>query len=351
MPAKHLTKVIGKGVMVVKQQYFFHHMKVLNRLETESKITQYAKEGQPFFFAIDFLGTSAFVMTPEEAIENGILYSINGINNYTEEASTLHPFSFSVKPVSRAVYSKSFEKVMAALNNGDTYLLNLTFPTRIETDLTPEEIFYHSTAKYKLLIPGKFVVFSPETFISIRENHIYSCPMKGTISAKIPNAKELILADRKEQYEHNTIVDLIRNDLAMVSTNVSVTRFRYVERIKSLKEDLLQVSSEISGELEGNYRESLGSLLFKLLPAGSVSGAPKKSTVNIIVKSEIYERGFYTGIFGYFDGTSLDSGVMIRFIEFTAEGPVYKSGGGITALSDMNSEHEEMIQKVYVPVV
>jgi para-aminobenzoate synthetase component I len=326
-------------------------MKLLNRQESESKITQYAKDGRSFFFAIDFLGTSALVMTPEEAHENGIFYSINGINNFPDYSSNLAAFSFSVKPVSIEVYRKSFEKVMAALNNGDTYLLNLTFPTKINTSLTPAEIFHHSQAKYKLLLPGKFVVFSPETFIRIHENRIYSCPMKGTISAAIPDAEEIILADRKELYEHNTIVDLIRNDLSMVSTHVMVKRFRYVERIKSLKEDLLQVSSEISGELPDDYRDSLGSLLFKLLPAGSVSGAPKKSTVDIILDSEIYQRGFYTGIFGYYDGRSLDSGVMIRFIELTGEGLVYKSGGGITALSDLTCEYEEMIQKVYVPVV
>jgi para-aminobenzoate synthetase component 1 len=175
--------------------------------------------------------------------------------------------------------------------------------------------------------------------------------MKGTISATIPDAAETILADRKELYEHNTIVDLIRNDLAMVSTNVKVDRFRYVERIKSLKGDLLQVSSEISGELPDDYLCRLGTILFTLLPAGSVTGAPKESTVKIILEAESYERGFYTGIFGYFDGRSLDSAVMIRFIEFTENGPVYKSGGGITALSDLKSEYEEMIQKVYVPVV
>jgi para-aminobenzoate synthetase component 1 len=137
----------------------------------------------------------------------------------------------------------------------------------------------------------------------------------------------------------------------MVSTNVKVARFRYVERIKSLKGELLQVSSEISGELPDNYLSRLGSILFTLLPAGSVTGAPKERTLEIIRKAESCERGFYTGIFGYFDGKTLDSAVMIRFIEFTADGPVYKSGGGITALSDLKSEYDEMIQKVYVPFI
>ena len=326
-------------------------MQLLNRQESEDKITQYAQEGRPFLFVINFLGTGALILTPEEARENNIFFNINGITNYPLNNESLRHFSFSAKPVSLAVYQYAFETVIAALNHGDTYLLNLTFPTKLETDLSPEEIFLHSQARYNLVAGGEFVVFSPETFIRIHHNRIFSFPMKGTISATIPDAAETILADRKELYEHNTIVDLIRNDLAMVSTNVKVDRFRYVERIKSLKGDLLQVSSEISGELPDDYLCRLGTILFTLLPAGSVTGAPKESTVKIILEAETYERGFYTGIFGYFDGRSLDSAVMIRFIEFTADGPVYKSGGGITALSDLKSEYEEMIQKVYVPVV
>jgi para-aminobenzoate synthetase component I len=326
-------------------------MQLLNRQESESKITQYAREGHPFLFVINFLGTGALILTPEEARDNNILFNINGIFNYPLCQENHRHFTFSAKPVSIAVYQDAFEKVIASLNHGDTYLLNLTFPTKLETDLSPGEIFLRSQAKYRLMAGGEFVVFSPETFIRIHHNKIFSYPMKGTISATIPDAAETILADLKELYEHNTIVDLIRNDLAMVSANVKVDRFRYIESIKSLKGDLLQVSSEISGELYEDYLSRLGTILFTLLPAGSVTGAPKKKTVEIILETESYERGFYTGIFGFFDGKSLDSAVMIRFIEFTADGPVYKSGGGITALSDLKNEYEEMIQKVYVPVV
>ena len=88
-----------------------------------------------------------------------------------------------------------------------------------------------------------------------------------------------------------------------------------------------------------------------MLPAGSVTGAPKEKTVQIIRETEPFERGFYTGICGYFDGESLDSAVMIRFIEKTDNEMVFRSGGGITARSDASSEYLEMIDKVYVPVV
>ncbi|MFA6683730.1 MAG: chorismate-binding protein, partial [Arcobacteraceae bacterium] len=76
--------------------------------------------------------------------------------------------------------------------------------------------------------------------------------------------------------------------------------------------------------------------------------APKKKTLEIIEKIEDYDRGFFTGIFGYFDGKSFDSGVLIRYIEKTRDGLVYKSGGGITLDSDDLSEYDELISKVYL---
>ena len=96
----------------------------------------------------------------------------------------------------------------------------------------------------------------------------------------------------------------------------------------------MQVSSEVAALLPDNWRDSLGTLLNSLLPAGSISGAPKPKTVEIIRTAEGYERGYYTGICGYFDGENLDSGVMIRFIENQNDQLVFKSGGGITARSN-----------------
>ncbi len=174
--------------------------------------------------------------------------------------------------------------------------------------------------------------------------------MKGTINSSIPNAEEVILSDKKETAEHNTIVDLIRNDLSMISSNVQVEKYRYVEKIVTNDKSLLQVSSKITGTLEADYNKKLGEIIFTLLPAGSISGAPKKKTVEIIKEAEIYSRGFYTGIFGYYDGSVLDSAVMIRFIEKENEKYFYKSGGGITFLSDASFEYQELLDKVYVPI-
>ena len=143
---------------------------------------------------------------------------------------------------------------------------------------------------------------------------------------------------------------MIRNDLSIVAENVTVDEFRFIDRIVTHEKTLLQVSSKISGTLPDNYLENIGEIIFKLLPAGSITGAPKRKTVEIIKNVEITSRNYYTGIFGIFDGFNLDSSVMIRFIEKNRNKLFFKSGGGITYLSKAASEYQELIDKVYVPI-
>ncbi len=233
---------------------------------------------------------------------------------------------------------------------GNTYLLNLTFPTQIEIKTNLLNIFLSSQAPFKLYYKNQFITFSPERFIKIENNLIQTYPMKGTIDAQIPNADEKILADEKEKAEHTMVVDLLRNDLSMVAKQVSVNQFRYIDKIKAGEKSLLQVSSKITGVLENNWHERIGDILLTLLPAGSISGAPKIKTLEIINQVENYKRGFFSGVFGYFDGNKLDSAVMIRFIERQDGKFIYKSGGGITIDSNPKLEYEEMLDKIYLPV-
>ena len=321
-----------------------------SRREMIDKINHFSSRGEAFLFAIDFAGEKGFLLSPEEADEKGFKYDFGKMKN-TMSAGMNEPLKFDFSPVDFEVYKIAFEKVLFHLKRGDTYLLNLTFQTPLQINVSLDQLFTYSRAPFKLYVPGCFLIFSPEVFVRIENSKISCCPMKGTIDADIPDAAQHLLADEKEFFEHNTIVDLIRNDLSMVSKNVEVTRFRYVDRIHTNRGDLLQASSEITGDLPEGYRKNLGEVLFTLLPAGSVTGAPKEKTVEIIRAAENYDRGFYTGIFGFFDGQNLSSAVSIRYIEQTPEGLFFKSGGGITALSDAEREYREMIKKIYVPVV
>ncbi len=305
----------------------------------------------PFLFIIDFKVLNPLVYRLDEINSDEILFKINTFYNYNNIKILTKEITFKKYPIQFNTYRKAFEKVIRQINAGNTYLLNLTFPTRIKTNLSLKEIFYNSRAKYKIWFKDKFVVFSPETFVKIKDGKITSFPMKGTIDASLKNARTKIIKDRKELAEHTTIVDLIRNDLSMVAKKVHVEKFRYIEKIRTHEKNLLQVSSRITGSLPNNYQEKIGDIMFSLLPAGSISGAPKHKTVEIIKKVEKYNRGYYTGILGFYDGTNLDSAVMIRYIENQKGNLIFKSGGGITNFSDARKEYQELIDKVYVPIV
>lgn len=299
----------------------------------------------PFFFMIDFLKENGEVIPLSELPED-IKFEIN-----SEKKQTI-PFSFDFNkfPISFEEYESKYSIVHKNILVGNSYLTNLTYPTRIETSLSLDDIYTYSSAKYKLKYKDDFVCFSPERFVKIENSQIFSNPMKGTIDASIDNAKQLILNDPKEAEEHATIVDLIRNDLSLVAENVVVNKYRYVDEVQTNDKKLLQISSEIRGDLASNFHEKIGTIFDNLLPAGSICGAPKSKTIEIIKEAEQYSRNFYTGVFGIFDGENLDSAVMIRFIEQDNHQLLFKSGGGITAKSNAEAEYKELIQKVYVPI-
>ncbi|TAK31938.1 MAG: aminodeoxychorismate synthase component I [Saprospiraceae bacterium] len=315
-----------------------------------NRMNHLGKCGVPFLFITGFEDPQPLLFRLEELDREAIIYALPG-QAPTEGIPFNGPWLLKKYPQSFSSYRQGFDLIQQHIANGDTFLLNYTCATPVETNLSLREIFRHSRAKYKLLFKDRFVCFSPETFVQINSSGtIRTHPMKGTIDARMPDAANLILNDRKETAEHYTIVDLLRNDLSQVAKGVRVERFRYLDKIDSIEKPLLQVSSEIAGALPAGWPAHLGSIFKTLLPAGSVSGAPKKKTLEIIAHAENRPRGFYTGVFGIFDGQSVDSSVMIRFIEKTENGLVYQSGGGITCFSDPAAEYQEMIDKVYLPL-
>ncbi len=312
-------------------------------------MNKWASEKRAFVFVIDF-EMQDILLWEYENVPDNFLFDFNGFANYSSFHNTsLATPAFAIKPHNKQQYLEAFDKVKRELAYGNSFLLNLTGKSELITNLKLEDFFHSSKATYKLLLKNKFVCFSPEPFVRIKNKVISGYPMKGTIDASIPDAESIILNDPKEKAEHNTIVDLIRNDISQYAKKVSVPRFRYVQKIKSPTSELLQVSSEVRGTLDDNYKQYLGNIIFGMLPAGSISGAPKHKTVQIIKDAENDKRSYYTGIAGYFDGSNLDSCVMIRFIEKAKDKLFYRSGGGITFMSDGEKEYQELLDKIYVP--
>ncbi len=271
---------------------------------------------------------------------------------------------------SRQDYLRGFEFIQNQQRMGNSFLCNLTFPSRIDlsTDqphskAQPHELLYRvfqqTRAECRLLVLDPritnkpFCVFSPEGFVSIRDAIIDSKPMKGTRLAlpdrNVQSELAALMADNKEDAEHRTIVDLIRNDLGIISQRVWVDSYRYAQQIHVPKGILWATSSRICGQLQEDWRSEIGTTLGALLPAGSITGAPKKETCRIIEHAEVDQRGYYTGVAGVLGPWGLDSWVLIRYIEHDGDGFCFRSGGGITIYSKPEDEYAELEAKIALP--
>ena len=331
------------------------------------RINQLGKEGNPFLFIINYKGDLAFIKRLSDIHPEECLYDFEGVSNLKETYIPLSaPITWQIENPRYQDYKRSFDIVKSNIMAGNSYLVNLTCKVAVTCNLTLRDVFLHTNGKYKLWLkkPNQlsssedtptpqcesFVCFSPESFVKIKNGRIYSYPMKGTLDATIPHAEELLMSDKKEAAEHATIVDLIRNDLSRVAEDVRVDQYRYMDLLHTNKGDILQTSSEISGRLPEHYANTLGDILTEQLPAGSITGAPKDKTMQIIHVAEGYERGFYTGIMGIYQNGELNSAVMIRYIEQEDNQLYFKAGGGITSKSECLKEYEEVLQKIYLPI-
>lgn len=315
-------------------------------MSVQKKLNEWGAKKNPFVFLIDFEKKNSKAWRFEDCSKE-FLFDFQGITNRENDLSSPKNLKFKTTPPNLIDYTNKYHKVINAIQKGETYLINLTTKGQIETNLSLEDLFNSAKSKYKILLKDHFVSFSPETFIQIKDGIIKTFPMKGTIDATSKNAQQILEDNEKEKAEHATIVDLLRNDLSEFAKKVRVEKFRYYEEIKANNKTVGQMSSEISGELPMDYRSRIGDIIYHLTPAGSISGAPKPKTLELIKEIEQECRSFYTGIAGYFDGNNLDSCVLIRYLE---KDGTYRCGGGVTSKSKLKVEYEELIQKMYVPI-
>jgi para-aminobenzoate synthetase component 1 len=342
-----------------------------DELDVFERMDSLGAQGIPFLFVLDHDLQMPMVHRLDEIDASRLLYDLRGFTNAPPPnvVPRLDWGLFDIKPPPSDAYAKAFSIARLAFLDGESYLLNLTASSAVQYTPRLAELFPHLQAPYRLWVDGSligresdgFLVFSPECFVRIEGLRITTFPMKGSLrctEATRETATEILLSDEKEAAEHVTVVDLLRNDLSRVATDVRVPEYRYPESIPLPDGILLQTSSRIEGDMEPGWPRRIGQILSSLLPAGSVTGAPKERTCQHIRSAENmlgHTRGFYTGVFGIFDGTSVDSAVMIRFLE--DRGPtekgrhgLFKSGGGLTVLSECRREEEEMQAKIALPL-
>ena len=188
---------------------------------------------------------------------------------------------------------------------------------------------------------------SPETLVKLEDGVLHTFPLAGTRprgkTEKEDKALEAeLLADPKELAEHNMLVDLGRNDLGKISRfgSVSVEKYLSVERFSHV----MHIGSTVRGELR--EENSAVDAIHAVLPAGTLSGAPKLRACEIINRLENNKRGIYGGAIGYLDFTgNLDTCIAIRLV-FKKNGKVFvRSGAGIVADSVPENEYQECINK------
>lgn len=258
--------------------------------------------------------------------------------------------------VSLSNYVSAVERIHEYIASGHTYQVNYTFPLRsyFKGD---SESWYHSLcaaqgAPYTVYLDlGRFKVLSlsPELFFERNGEQIQAKPMKGTIRRGRWSSEDKELAislsqSAKERAENVMIVDLIRNDLGKVALpgTVSVPQLYNIEQYRTL----WQMTSTVEANLRP--RVSLVDLMRALFPCGSVTGAPKISTMKIIRELEPYPRGAYTGAIGILmpGGTSVFNVAIRTLIIDSDNGEVtFGVGGGITIDSTAEQEYDECLLK------
>ena len=253
-----------------------------------------------------------------------------------------------------AEYCKMVEKAKHYIREGDIFQVVLSNPMRAKatgnlfdtyrvlraTNPSPY-MFYFSSDDIE--IAGA----SPETLVKLENGVLHTFPLAGTrprgaTAEEDKKLEEGLLKDEKELAEHNMLVDLGRNDLGKVSKfgTVQVEKLHSIERYSHV----MHIGSTVRGEIREEY-DALDAIE-AVLPAGTLSGAPKIRACQLIGELEDNKRGIYGGAIGYIDFTgNMDTCIAIR-IAYKKNGKVFvRSGAGIVADSDPEKEFQECINK------
>lgn len=299
--------------------------------------------------------------TTEEAMAQAVTIE-NWLNDLASDANLPTPKPLSLSPLwQKSAYHQAFYKVQDYLTAGDCYQINLTQCWQGElsnqqlVDYLPS--LHHSTnapfAGYLGLNNFELLSCSPELFFTFERNGqgehtIITKPIKGTrprgqnVAADRDNKKELASSE-KDIAENVMIVDLLRNDLGKYAKTgtVKVPKLFDIESFSNVHHMVSTITATLKDDI------SPWTVLFESLPAGSITGTPKKRAVEIINELEAKPRGAYCGTMGYlnFDGTG-QWNVLIRTLQASDNNVTLWAGGGITIASDCEAEYQECFDKV-----
>jgi anthranilate synthase component 1 len=246
------------------------------------------------------------------------------------------------------------DKAKSYIYEGDIFQVVLS--NRIEADI--EGSLFDTYRVLRTTNPSPYMFYfssndieiagaSPETLVKLTGNQLYTFPLAGTRPRGKTEEEDLrleedLLSDEKELAEHNMLVDLGRNDIGRIAEigSVHVDKYMSIERFSHV----MHIGSTVSGQLRGDLHPL--SAIDSILPAGTLSGAPKIRACEIINELEDNKRGIYGGAIGYVDlSGNIDTCISIR-IAFARNNKVFiRSGAGIVADSVPDKEFEECLNK------
>ena len=257
--------------------------------------------------------------------------------------------------ISKEEYAKQIAYIREQIKNGVTYEVNYTYPSTLKTNASEIDLYHYllqnQATPYNAFLQNEYetiLSFSPELFFTLEGDKILTKPMKGTIrrgksSKEDKELKSFLYNDLKNRTENIMIVDLLRNDLGRISKpgTVRANKLFDIERHKTL----FQMTSEISSELKKGT--TLNDIIEAIYPCGSITGAPKISTMKVIADTEPCTRDVYCGAIGYIHEDEVIFSVPIRILQKKHGESSYRydAGSAITWSSTAENEWEETLTK------
>jgi para-aminobenzoate synthetase/4-amino-4-deoxychorismate lyase len=331
---------LAKGEFIVAA-FAYEIGQYIHKLEQRNHPTKY--QSHPLIQAWSF---ASYESLSKDQVDGLIKSRLNTLDPESQIAgiANLH---FSIN---EQRFSSDIKTIQEYIRNGDTYQINHTFRITGETYGEPLALY----ARLRDRQPGRFGALvaedstiilsqSPELFIQRQGNILKAMPMKGTASA-LSNSAAHLSSDAKNQAENVMIVDLLRNDLSRLASpgSVSVPQLFEVAR----HGNVLQMTSTVQAEAKPDIQ--LRDVLNAVFPCGSVTGAPKKRSMEIIQELEPEERAYYCGALGWLDPNGdFAFSVPIRTVEIDRNFDTHASkftlgvGAGITIDSEAKQEWEE----------
>ncbi|MDQ7031160.1 MAG: aminodeoxychorismate synthase component I [Desulfonauticus sp.] len=275
-------------------------------------------------------------------------------NDITTSYNNSKPIFQNLKlNLTQQAYEAKIKQIKNYITCGETYQVNFTLKYFFETNAEPVSIYLELRKKQKVSLGGvlktpefSIISLSPELFFHIKDQKIYTKPMKGTAPRGINHAHDQEIAHRlandpKNKAENVMIVDLLRNDLGKICKpgTILVPKLFEVEKYETIH----QMTSTITGKLKTLELKQLFEALF---PCGSITGAPKIRTMEIIAELENNHRGVYTGAFGFISPQKeMLFNVAIRTLLLQGETGEFGIGSGIVWDSDPQEEFKECLLK------